>query len=91
MGGLVRHLSDTLVYVHFGIAFIRSFIGVKLVLHALHENELPFINGGEHVAWAPDIGTWDSLGVIVLAMGVAVGASWWKLRKGSQVGAAPGV
>ena len=28
------------------LAFILAFIGVKLVLHALHENELPFINGG---------------------------------------------
>jgi tellurite resistance protein TerC len=57
-----------------------SFIGAKLVMHALHENELPFINGGEHVEWAPDIGTWESLIVIVLAMAVAVGASLWKLR-----------
>ena len=88
---LLGHLIDKLVYLHFGIAFILSFIGVKLVLHALHENDLPFINGGEHVAWAPDIGTWESLGVIVVAMGVAVGASWWKLRKGPLVGAGPGV
>jgi len=88
---LLGHLIDKLVYLHFGIAFILSFIGVKLVLHALHENDLPFINGGEPVAWAPDIGTWESLGVIVVAMGVAVGASWWKLRKGPLVGADPGV
>ena len=88
---LLGHLIDKLVYLHFGIAFILSFIGVKLVLHALHENDLPFINGGEHVAWAPDIGTGESLGVIVVAMGVAVGASWWKLRKGPLVGAGPGV
>jgi tellurite resistance protein TerC len=77
---LLGHLIDKLVYLHFGIAFILSFIGVKLVMHALHENELPFINGGEHVEWAPDIGTWESLIVIVLAMAVAVGASLWKLR-----------
>lgn len=88
---LLGHLIDKLVYLHFGIAFILSFIGVKLVLHALHENDLPFINGGEPVAWAPDIGTWESLIVIVVAMGVAVGASWWKLRKGPLVGADPGV
>ena len=88
---LLGHLIDKLVYLHFGIAFILSFIGVKLVLHALHENDLPFINGGEPVAWAPDIGTWESLGVIVVAMGVAVGASWWKLRKGPLVRADPGV
>ena len=78
---LLGHLIDKLVYLHWGIAFILSFIGVKLVLHALHENELPFINGGEHVEWAPDIGTWESLAVIVLAMVVSVTASLWKIRQ----------
>ncbi len=42
-----------------------GFIGVKLILHAMHENELPFINGGEHIEWAPDIPISVSLGVIV--------------------------
>jgi tellurite resistance protein TerC len=78
---LLGHLIDKLAYLHFGIAFILSFIGVKLVMHALHENELPFINGGENVSWAPDIGTWESLIVIVLAMAMSVGASLWKLRR----------
>lgn len=78
---LLGHLVDKLEYLHFGIAFILTFIGVKLVLHALHENELPFINGGEHVEWAPDIGTWESLAVIVVAMAIAVVASVVKLRK----------
>jgi tellurite resistance protein TerC len=78
---LLGHLIDKLVYLHFGIAFILSFIGVKLVLHALHDNELPFINGGEHVEWVPEIGTWESLIVIVAAMAVSVGASLWKLRR----------
>jgi tellurite resistance protein TerC len=53
---------------------------VKLVLHALHGNELPFLNGGEGVAWAPEIGTLPSLLVIVCAMAVAVVASLIKLR-----------
>ena len=35
------------------------------MLHALHVNELPFINGGEPVAWAPEIPIWLSLVVIV--------------------------
>lgn len=83
---LLGHLIDKLAYLHFGIAFILTFIGVKLVFHALHENELPFINGGEHVAWAPDIGTWESLAVIVVAMAVAVGLSLWKLRKDVDTG-----
>jgi tellurite resistance protein TerC len=87
---LLGHLIDKLVYLHFGIAFILSFIGVKLVMHALHENELPFINGGEHVEWAPDIGTWESLIVIVLAMTVSVGASLWKMRRDRLHSAPPG-
>jgi tellurite resistance protein TerC len=87
---LLGHLIDKLVYLHFGIAFILSFIGVKLVLHALHENELPFINGGEHVEWAPDIGTGESLLVIVLAMTVSVGASLWKMRQDRVHSSTPG-
>ena len=47
---------------------------MKLVLHALHENELPFINGGEHVTWAPDIPIWLSLGIIIRS--IARGRSW---------------
>ena len=78
---LLGHLVDKLAYLHLGIAFILTFIGVKLVLHALHENELFFINQGNNVEWAPDIGTWESLGVIVVAMAIAVSASVWRLRK----------
>jgi tellurite resistance protein TerC len=77
---LLGDLIDKLVYLHLGIAFILSFIGAKLVLHALHENEVPFINGGNPVLWAPDIGTWESLIVIVVAMAIAVGASLLRLR-----------
>lgn len=77
---LLGHLIDKLAYLHFGIAFILTFIGFKLVSHALHENDLPFINNGEHVLWAPDIGTWESLIVIVVSMTIAVVASVIKLR-----------
>ena len=45
---LLGDLLDKLEYLKYGIAFILAFIGVKLVFHAMHENELPFINGGEH-------------------------------------------
>ncbi|MDN3496582.1 TerC family protein [Planococcus sp. APC 4015] len=72
---LLGDLLDRLRYLHYGIAFILAFIGVKLVLHAMHVNELPFINGGEHIEWAPEISTWVSLGVIVAAMAVATIAS----------------
>ena len=72
---LLGNLLDRLRYLHYGIAFILAFIGVKLVLHALHVNELPFINGGEPVEAAPEISTGMSLGVIVVAMAVAGVAS----------------
>ncbi|THG31786.1 TerC family protein [Naasia lichenicola] len=78
---LLGDLVDKLIYLKYGIAFILGFIGVKLVFHALHENELPFINGGEHVEWAPDIGTGLSLGVIVVSMAVATIASLIKMKR----------
>jgi tellurite resistance protein TerC len=66
IGGLLKKL----IYLSFGLAVLLGFIGVKLVLHALHENELPFINGGEHIEWAPDIPTWMSLAVIIGTLAV---------------------
>ena len=77
---LLGDLIDKLVYLKYGIAFILAFIGFKLIAHALHTNELPFINGGKHIEWAPEIGTFFSLGVIVVSMAVAVVASLIKIR-----------
>ncbi len=77
---LLGDLVEKLVYLKYGIAFILAFIGVKLFFHALHENELPFINGGQKVEWAPEIDTFVSLGVIVGSMAIAVLASLIKLR-----------
>jgi tellurite resistance protein TerC len=80
LGGLLERLE----YLKYGIAFILAFIGVKLVFHALHVNELPFLNGGEPIEWAPEISTWVSLGVIVAAMAVATIASLVKARVDSN-------
>ena len=77
---LLGDLVEKLVYLKYGIAAILGFIGVKLFLHALHGNELPFINGGDGIAWAPEISTPVSLAVIVAAMTVAVVASVIRLR-----------
>jgi tellurite resistance protein TerC len=71
LGGLLERLR----YLHYGIAFILGFIGVKLFFHALHENSVPFINGGQPVEWAPEISTWASLAVIVASMAIATVAS----------------
>jgi tellurite resistance protein TerC len=78
---LLGGLLDRLKYLHYGIAFILAFIGVKLVFHAMHENELPFINGGEHIEWVPVINTWLSLGVIIASMAVATVASLVAVRR----------
>lgn len=78
---LLGGLLDKLEYLKYGIAFILGFIGVKLVLHAMHENELPFINGGKPIAWAPEISTVTSLLVIVASMAVATIASVIKMRR----------
>lgn len=77
---LLGDLVEKLVYLKYGIAAILAFIGVKLFFHALHENQVPFINGGNGVEWAPEISTIASLAFIVVAMAVAVLASVVKLR-----------
>ena len=76
LGGLLKRL----VYLSQGLAVILCFIGLKLLLHALHENKLPFINGGRYVD-VPEIPTLASLGVIVLTLIVTTVASLAKTRK----------
>ncbi len=76
---LLGGLLDRLVYLSYGLSLILAFIGVKLVLHALHENTLGFINGGEHVA-VPEISTPLSLGVIAATLVVTTIASLAKSR-----------
>ncbi|AQP45650.1 TerC family protein [Tessaracoccus flavus] len=71
---LIDGLLDRLVYLNYGLAFILGFIGVKLVLHALHENQLPFINGGEPVP-VFEIEISHSLIVILVSLLVTVVAS----------------
>ncbi|GAA4523835.1 TerC/Alx family metal homeostasis membrane protein [Brachybacterium paraconglomeratum] len=72
---LIDGLLDRLVYLSYGLSIILAFIGVKLVIHALHENDLPFINGGEPVLGVPEITTGLSLTVIIGVLTVTVLAS----------------
>lgn len=78
---LLGHLVEKLEYLVYGIAVILGFIGIKLILHALHHNEVFFIYGGQNISWAPEIGVVPSLMVIVGAMTVSVCASVWKMRR----------
>ncbi|WOF21799.1 TerC family protein [Microbacterium betulae] len=77
---LIGGLLSRLVYLAQGLAVILAFIGVKLVFHALHVNELPFINGGEPVEWIPEIPIWFSLLFIAATITVATVASLLKTR-----------
>lgn len=81
LGGLLKKL----VYLSIGLAVLLAFIGVKLLLHALHENELPFINGGNQVH-VPEIPITVSLGAIVVILGVTTIASLWKSRHDARLG-----
>ena len=71
---LVEGLLERLLYLSYGLAAILGFIGVKLVLHALHENNVPFINRGEPVE-VVEIGTLQSLIVIVVILAFTVAMS----------------
>ena len=76
---LLGDLLKRLVYLSQGLAFILFLIGVKLVLHALHQNQLPFINRGQGVH-VPEIPTLLSLAVIVLTLFITMIASLVKTR-----------
>ncbi|HIV57727.1 MAG TPA: TerC family protein [Candidatus Stackebrandtia faecavium] len=89
LGGMLKKL----IYLTAGLAAILAFIGIKLVFHALAHNDVPFINGGEPVGWAPDIDEWTSLIVIVGILAVATLASLFvtkrREKKANAAGSVP--
>lgn len=72
---LIDGLLDRLVYLSYGLTAILFFIGLKLIVHALHGNSVPFINGGRPWRRIPEIGPYSSLLVIVVILFVTVVAS----------------
>ena len=76
---LIGGLLDRLVYLSAGLSIILGFIGVKLVLHALHKNSLPFINDGKYVD-VPEISTAMSISVITAILVITTVASLVKTR-----------
>ncbi|WP_327580812.1 TerC family protein [Nonomuraea sp. NBC_00507] len=73
LGGLLQRL----VYISYGLAFILGFIGVKLVMEALHAS---------HVSWAPEIPIWVSLSIIGATMVITTVASLVKARMDARKG-----
>lgn len=78
---LLSGLLLRLKYLGLGLSVILGWIGIKLAIHALHTNELPFINGGKHVEGLPEITTELSLGVILGTITIATVTSLIATRK----------
>ncbi|MGC1209141.1 MAG: TerC family protein [Ornithinimicrobium sp.] len=89
---LIGDLLKRLVYLGLGLAVLLAVIGVKLIMHALRENTLPFLNGGEHIEAIPDVPIWLSLVMIVVILGVTAVASLIKSSRDAARGIeSPGV
>lgn len=92
---LIGGLLQRLVYLSKGLSFLLIFIGIKLILHAMHENTLPFLNNGENFN-VPEIPIWLSLTVIIGTLAVTAILSLLKTRNQqlpapqSQTGGTPG-
>jgi tellurite resistance protein TerC len=71
---LINGLLERLLYLSYGLAAVLGFIGIKLVLHALHENNVPFINDGMPVN-VVEISTRHSLFVILAILGITIAVS----------------
>jgi tellurite resistance protein TerC len=76
---LLANLLQRLVYLSRGLGVVLSFIGIKLSLQALRENNLPFINGGKPVD-VPEVPTLLTLAVIVVTLAITAAASLYATR-----------
>ncbi|WP_419706768.1 TerC family protein [Promicromonospora sp. NFX87] len=85
---LLGGLLDRLVYLPYALSAILGFIGIKLILEALHTNSISWINGGHGFHWAPEIPIWLSLTVIVVSLVVGTVASLIKSAHDERVEAA---
>jgi tellurite resistance protein TerC len=71
LGGLLTRL----VYLSVGLAIILGFIGIKLILHALHSYHL-----ADWAPWDGEIPIWVSLTVIIVTLTITTVASLVKSR-----------
>ena len=71
LGGLLRRL----VYLSVGLAIILGFIGIKLILHALHHYHL-----ADWAPWDGEIPIWVSLTVIIVTLTITTVASLVKSK-----------
>ena len=85
---LLGDLLKRLIYLSQGLAILLAFIGVKLLLHALATNEVPFLNDGKPFD-VPEIETTVSLGVIVVVLVTTAVVSLLVSRSRIRRGLAP--
>ncbi|MEV0082832.1 TerC family protein [Saccharopolyspora sp. NPDC050642] len=72
---VIGGLLDRLVYLSYGLAVVLGFIGLKLIIEALHGSHIDEIRFA-----VPDIGIATSLGFIVLTLAVTTAASLLRSR-----------
>jgi tellurite resistance protein TerC len=72
---LIGGLLDRLVYLSYGLAVVLGFIGVKLILEALHH---------EGVHWAPEVPILVSLGIIIGTLAVTAVLSLLKSSRDAK-------
>ncbi|SON62343.1 putative membrane protein [Mycobacterium simulans] len=84
---LIDGLLDRLVYLSYGLAAILGFIGVKLMLEALHHNNIPFINHGRPIP-VVKVSTMTSLTVIIVILLTTAAASVLSSRGRAQTSTA---
>jgi tellurite resistance protein TerC len=77
IGGLLKRL----IYLSFGLALVLGFIGIKLIIEAMHGNSLAFLNDGEPIHVVPEIPTWLSLVIILSILAITTIASLLKSRR----------
>ena len=80
---LLANLLQRLVYLSKGLGVVLSFIGIKLILQALRENNLPLINGGKPVD-VPQVPILLTLAIIVVTLAITVAASLYATRAGNN-------
>ncbi|MEB3034727.1 TerC/Alx family metal homeostasis membrane protein [[Mycobacterium] nativiensis] len=76
---ILGKLLNRFVYLSQGLAVILGFIGVRMVLHALHTNDVWFINSGRNFN-VPEIPTPISLTVVVGVLALTTAASLYRTR-----------
>ena len=80
---LVDGLLERLAFLHYGLALILGFIGVKLIIHAAHEAPFWGIDKWAHSIPEPSIGF--SMGYIVIVLLVTALASIWYSKRKSRI------